>query len=437
MTGALWPVPAIGIVLAIALGIALPLLDAWLRSTVGEPMGLTFTGGPSAARGVLSAIATSLISVTTLLFSLTIVTLQLASSQYSPRLLQTFVRDRLVQTCLAILLGTFVFALMVLRTVRSPNESVSGDAFVPRISVTVAFALTLASIAALVAFLSHQTRQLRVETMMRDVHAESSGVWARLRRQQEDDEQPDRPLPAVPPHAVPLRAGASGFLTQTAEKQLRDAVIEADAVLLLDVRPGDPVVAGVPAAWAWTTTGAVPDVAQLEAALEQALVVGYERAHTVDPSYGLRKLADIAVRALSPGINDPTTATHAVSHLTALLAGAVDRDRWDRRLTDESGTERLFLRSWEFGDLLDLAVTQIRLYGGGDPLVVDGLFGLLTAVAWRSRTRAQRAAVRRESDRLVGQCLADLPLGRDRGDVLEQAAAIDAALHGRWRRPGG
>ncbi|HEX8496471.1 MAG TPA: DUF2254 family protein, partial [Actinomycetales bacterium] len=182
------------------LGIGLTELDQELAFG-DDPIRFVFTGGPSAARTLLSAIASSLISATTLLFSLTIVTLQLASSQYSPRLLQTFVRDRVVQTCLGVLLGTFVYALVVLRTVRSADEA-PGSSFVPRISVTVAFLLALASVAALVTFLSHQTRQLRVETMMRDVHDESSRTRVRLQERQED--QLDGPLPAVPDTARPL-----------------------------------------------------------------------------------------------------------------------------------------------------------------------------------------------------------------------------------------
>jgi uncharacterized membrane protein len=148
LAGELWPLPALAILSAVSLAFLLPEVDTWLQEGEdNEPLGYVFGGGPSAARTVLSAIASSLISVTTLLFSLTIVTLQLASSQYSPRLLQTFVRDRVVQTCLGILLGTFVFALVVLRTVRSADESGAG-AFVPRLSVTVALVFTLASIEA-------------------------------------------------------------------------------------------------------------------------------------------------------------------------------------------------------------------------------------------------------------------------------------------------
>jgi uncharacterized membrane protein len=435
-TGALWPLPTAAILLAVGLGIGLTELDQALG--YGEdPIRFVFTGGPSAARTLLSAIASSLISVTTLLFSLTIVTLQLASSQYSPRLLQTFVRDRVVQTCLGVLLGTFVYALVVLRTVRSADEA-QGSSFVPRISVTVAFLFALASVAALVTFLSHQTRQLRVETMMRDVHSESARTRARLHERQEEDQQPDRPLPQVPDSARPLCARSSGFLVQVFEGPLLEAVTGAGAVLLLDRRPGDTVVAGAPMAWAWSQDAgdAVP-VEELEKALQRAVRLGHERADVADPSYGLRKLVDIAARALSPGINDPTTAGHALSHVSALLGDAAARDTWHRRLPDEDGAERLVLRSWTFSELLELGVTQVRYYGREDLTVVDRLFALLAEVAWRARTPAQQRAVRQHLDALVEQSRTSPPAGRTLDDVQRWARTVDTALAGQWLRPAG
>ncbi len=434
LTGALWPLPTIAIVAAVGLGVGLTELDQALAFG-DDPIRFVFTGGPSAARTVLSAIASSLISVTTLLFSLTIVTLQLASSQYSPRLLQTFVRDRVVQTCLGVLLGTFVYALVVLRTVRSADEA-PGGSFVPRISVTVAFLLALASVAALVTFLSHQTRQLRVETMMRDVHDESSRTRVRLQERQED--QPDGPLPEVPDTARPLCPRSSGFLVQVVEGPLLEAVTGCGAVLLLDRRPGDPVISGTPVAWAWPQgAGDAVPVEELEEALQRSLDLGHERGDDADPSYGLRKLVDIAARALSPGINDPTTAGHALSHVSALLGDAAVRDTWHRRLTDEDGAERLVLRSWTFSELLDLGVTQVRHYGREDLTVVDRLFALLAEVAWRTRTPLQREAVRRERDALVEQSHTSPPAGRTPEDVQRWAREVDEALAGKWLRPAG
>ena len=435
LRGALWPVPAAAVLLAIALALGLPEVDRHLQEGPGEPLTFVFGGGPSAARTVLSAIATSLISVTTLLFSLTIVTLQLASSQYSPRLLQTFVRDRVVQSCLGILLGTFVFALVVLRSVRSADDS-EDTAFVPRLSVTVALLLTLFSVGALVAFLSHQSRQLRVETMLRDVHVEAAATVRRLTGEQADDEQPDTDLPAVPADARPVCARHSGFLVQVTEAPLLAAAAEAGAVLRLIPRPGESVLAGVPVAWAWSDgSGGDPTTETLEDALADSLVLGYERADRGDPSYGLRKLVDIAARALSPGVNDPTTAVHALSHVSDLLGLVARRTTWHRRLVDDEGTVRLLAPSWDFPTLLNRAVTQPRSYGGTDPDVADRLFALLTEAAWHTRAPVQQAAVRQERDLLVAQYDRCPPTGWTSEDVRRRGEAVGRAVAGDWPRP--
>jgi uncharacterized membrane protein len=435
LTGALWPLPTAAIALALGLAVVLPELDRILQYG-DQPLAYVFGGGPSAARTMLSAIASSLISVTTLLFSLTIVTLQLASSQYSPRLLQTFVRDRVVQSCLGVLLGTFVYALVVLRTVRSADESGAG-AFVPRLSVTVAIVLTLASVAALVTFLSHQTRQLRVETMMRDVHVESADTIRRLGRQLAEDEQADAPLPDVPERARPVLARRSGFYVQLAEAPMLQAAVDCGAVLRLVARPGDAVIDGTPVAWAWADEPASQlPLDDLGAAVEQHLTVSHERSEVGDPSYGLRKLVDIAARALSPGINDPTTAVHALAHISDLLGALSVRDVWHRRTSDESGRERLLATSWEFGSLLDLAVTQIRHYGREDPTVMVRLFGVVAEVAWRARSNTQRAAVRHQRDLLLEQWESSPPAGRTVDDGHHWAETVDSALSGRRPRPG-
>ncbi len=432
VTGTLWPLPALAVVVAIGLGIGVPFLDEALQAGLKEPLALVFTGGPSAARTMLSVIASSLISVTTLLFSLTIVTLQLASSQYSPRLLQTFVRDRVVQSCLAVLLGTFVYALTVLRSVRSADESDSG-AFVPRLSVTMAFVFALASVGALVTFLSHQTRQLRVETMLRDVHVEAAATVRRLADAADEDGQPDAELPPVPDDARPILARHSGFLVSTGEPGLLAAAAEAGAVLRVVPRPGEPVIEGTPVAWAWSDgTGREPDPQQLEAALHEHVSVGYERADHGDPSYGLRKLIDIAARALSPGINDPTTAVHALSHVSDLLGEAGRRTHWNRRLADDEGRQRLLIPSWDFATLLELSFTQPRHYGRNDVDVVGRMFAVLAELGWRVSGAEQCAAVRRQCELLTEQFLEAPPRGWSTEDVRRAADRVDRALA---RRP--
>ena len=426
---ALWPLPVLAILLAIGLGIGLPALDEVLQQPGGEhPLTLVFGGGPSAARDVLAAIAGSLISVTGLTFSFTVVALQLSSSQHSPRLLQTFVTDRVVQTTLALLVGTFVYALTVLRTVRT--EESAGPAFVPRLSVTAGFVLTLASVVGLVLFLGHLARSLRVETMLRDVSSEARGTYSRvLPDEGSGGPSPVPVLPAGPARPVCIRR--SGFLTDLDEDRLAAAAAESGAFVLLEPRIGDSVVAGTPVAHVWPfPPGAVPDLRAVERALEQDLRLEHERTPHRDVAYSLRKVVDIAVRALSPGTNDPTTAVHALSHVSALLGELVIRPLHPVVVPDAHGVVRLVVRQWDVRDLVQLGLEEPLHFGQGQPAVQRRLAGLLRELAWRAPAGVLDEELHRYLDRLTGMAEASTDVSP--AEIVRWRVHLTDALAGRW-----
>jgi len=379
----LWPLPALAVIVAVVLGIALPTLDAAVDDRLPQGLAaLLFGGGPEAARAVLQAIAGSLITVTSLTFSLTVVTLQLASSQFSPRLLRTFSSDRFVHATLALFLATFAFALTVLRSVRT--ETSQSPSFVPEISVTVAYALTIASIVGLVLFLAHLTREIRVETMMRKVNAETRATMDRVFPAHRPSRQP---LPATGAGSMNIRRSRSGFLTGLNKNALLRAAREAGAVIRIDREPGSSLVEGVPFATVWPLpprTALSPETAeQLREQINAAVDTGFERTNVQDVGFGFRQLSDVAARALSPGINDPTTAVHVIGHLSDLLCRLSDRSPGPEVLTDDSDEIRVILAQPRFGDFLDLALAQPRQYGAGDPAVAERLLVLLRELSWR------------------------------------------------------
>ncbi|MDG6110347.1 DUF2254 domain-containing protein [Dactylosporangium aurantiacum] len=427
----LWPLPAAGVALAIGLGVALPRLDAALAGRLPATFtAFLFSGGPEAARTVLSVIAGSLITVTSLTFSLTVVTLQLASSQFSPRLLRTFTQDRFVHGTLALLLATFTYAVTVLRTVRASLDSQA--AFVPHMSVTVAYVLGLASVLGLVLFLAHLARQIRVESMMRAVHAETT---ATIRRVLPDGTDHEHQPPVPPPTAVRLCAAASGFLTFVDEKALLTAAADADAAILLDRLPGDSIIAGTPIAAAWAVGGGAlekPVVEALAPRVAAAVRVGFERTAAQDVAFGLRQLVDVAVKALSPGINDPTTAISALGHLAALLCEAAGHDLGPRVVHDEAGKACVMLQRPDLAVLLELAVAQPRRYGRADPDVLARLLTLLREVAWHTRTTAQRGAVEEQLQRLQATIDEQRFDDAERGRLDALARTVPAALVRQW-----
>ena len=379
----LWPLPVAGVVLAVVAGVLLPRLDAYVDEGLPPWLAaLLFGGDGGAARTLLSAISSSLITVTSLTFSLTIVTLQLASSQFSPRLLRTFSSDRFIQATLAIFLSTFTFALTVLRAVRSGDDGAT--AFVPRISVTLAFALAIVSVLGLVLFLAHLARQIRVETMLRDVHDDASATVQSMTSPLDDDTCPESALPTPPTNAIEVKAPSSGFVTSFDEAGLLSAATEMNACVVLESYPGSSIVEGTPIGAAWSLSGGLSDDDwnRLQGALRDSIGVGFERTSAQDISYGLRQLTDVANKALSPGINDPTTAIHALSHISAILCQIAGRKLRSVVLHDADDEIRVVLRRPSFAEVLDVAITQPRRYGASDPQVMARLFRLLEELAW-------------------------------------------------------
>lgn len=430
----LWPLPVAAVVIAVALGVLIPLVDSAVDSSLPPALAAAlFSGGSEAARAVLGAIAGSLVSATTLTFSLTVVALQLASTQASPRVLRLFARDRVVHRTLAVFLGTFAFALTVLRTVRNPADP--EPAVVPRIAVTLAFVLTLVSVVMLVLFLSHLARQLRIDTVLRDVHDETSATIALV---SERDDGDDTPAPPRPPHARPVAAAHSGFLTGVDREQLMRIAVDHDLVVEETRTIGTDLVAGTPLAFWWSHDPArvvPPDEAErIDAAVADVFGLGYERTPTQDIGFGLRQLVDIATRALSPGVNDPTTAVHTLGHISAVLSDLARRPAqpavWSRE-----GVARLVVRTHDFADLVELGVAQVRRYGSGDAEVAARLLALLQELAWACASDDQRAVVRQQLARLMATIAEREHDETERARFARLQSSVEAALHGRWDAP--
>ena len=248
--------------------------------------------------------------------------------------------------------------------------------------MTVAFAMGIISVLGLVLFLAHLARQIRVETMLRDVHDDASATVRSATGPLEDAKQ--QPQPTPPTNAVAITAPSSGFLTSIDATGLLSAATEADAHLLVDCHPGSSIVEGVPIGLAWSSSGRLDEdaVERLQGAVRKSIRVGYERTAAQDVGYGLRQLTDVANKALSPGINDPTTAVHALGHISAILCQLAGRDLSSVVMQDDDDEMRVVLRRPSFAEVLDGAITQPRRYGSGDPQVMERLFRLLEEVAW-------------------------------------------------------
>ncbi len=387
----LWLVPAL---FAIGAGIA-AIVTVTIDRTLGpEATGpFVFGGGPESARSLLSTIAAAMLSFTGLVFTVTMLVLQLASSQLSPRVTRTFLRDRNNQVVLGIFVATFVYALLVLREVRSEVDA----AFVPSIAVWWAFVLLLASIVAFIYYIDHMAHAMRASTVIASVAGETRAAIERCYPDPAGSE-PEVALAVSAVSATVLGPDDPGVLQAIDLPGLTRCAADAGGVIEVLVRVGDAIPGGAPVA---RHRGGDPVA---DDAIRGALTFGQERTMDQDPAFGFRQLVDIAARALSPGINDPTTAAQVIDQLHDLLRRLAGRHIPGPQRTDTFGGLCVIVACRTWADHLALACDEIRTYGADSIQVNAGLRRMLDDLDGvvpedrRAAVRQQRARLPDEPD---------------------------------------
>ena len=375
----LWFIPALLTLGSVGLALLTIQLDV-VGVLPDSPAGLIlFTGTASGARGVLTAIASSFITVTGVVFSVTIVALQLASTQFTPRILRNFTADRVNQVVLGAFIGTFTYALLILRVVRgetggmTPEDVQEGartavespEAFVPHLSVTVAVGLAVVGIGFLIYFIHHAAQSVQAGVIIQRVTADALATVDRLLPERVGEPGEERVEGATPDSGGSLvTADRSGYVQGIDEAGLTGRVHGKGLTIRMEPAIGDFVLAGGTLATIWPAEpGEGGDVAE---SVRQAFVIGHERTPHADAELGIIELADIAVRALSPGINDPTTAVLCVDRLCEVLLAYARRERPRRvRGLPDGGT--LILPLAPFAELVDTAFDEIRHFGVENP----------------------------------------------------------------------
>lgn len=353
-----WVLPMVIVVAAVVVGYLMPELDR----LASDELPYVFPGGPSGARDMLGTIAGAMISVTGLVFSITMVVVQLASSQYSPRVMGDFLGSRVTQVTLGIFAASFAYALTVLRSVR--GESGDGGAFVPQLAVTLSFLLVLASVGMFLAFIHHITNSIQVSSIVTRLGDSTVGVVERY--------FPERAAPGATLGSARWEPG--DLAKQTVAAREHGAIVEVDhralvaraeqddVVVEVLVQVGEFVPEGTPALRVWRRIGVPPLSDERLAPFRRLVAVERDRLPDQDPALGIRKLVDIAERALSPGINDPTTAVQVLDELHRILRPMVARAELPA-LIDRDGALRLVHRPQRVEQLIDLALAEPLHYG--------------------------------------------------------------------------
>jgi uncharacterized membrane protein len=359
-----WFIPA----LVTAGSLALHVLTLWLDFAFTDLAGRSvfYSGGASAARDLLAAISGSLIAVIATAFSLTIVTFTLASGQYTPRLLRSLSADRGLQVVLGSYIGTFVYALMILRVVRSPDSE--GESFVPVVSVSVAVFMTLVCVGLLIYFIYHVINLIQPSTIVQRLQAETMTSIVRLEDADgslerangpEDDPELKSLLAEAPLEILSRKSGYVQFLDADAVVKTVTSTGKPEFIEM-PFGPGHFVAAGLPVVRIWPARADVELDSETEDKVRQALVFGEERAFRQDFTFGLRQLTDIALKGLSPSTNDPTTAMQALDRTEAILValGGKALPRRVRRWEMNEAATTVKVAYPGFDDIVELAFDQ-------------------------------------------------------------------------------
>jgi len=385
------------------------------------------TDGPDAARQVLIAIAAAMITVTGVVFSITILALTLASQQFGPRILRNFIRDRGTQITLGAFVATFVYSVLALGSVSSGPH---GD-FVPHLSITVALALTLASLGVLIYFINHVATSIQLTTVVSEIARDFETTVGELF----DDaaalsvgagatqSSVAEVLGRMDAEGTSVAATTSGFLQAVGHARLVRIASGSGAVICLLNRPGHFLVEGRPLARVWPASAA-PDVAH---ALARAHVVGPHRTLTQDVGFAVDQLVEIALRALSPAVNDPFTALNCIDWLGDGLCKISSRPLPDGVYCDRSGSVRLIDPVISYERLVKGAFDKIRQAGRGMPAVYIRQLQNLEKVLQYVVTDAQRLVVCRHADMILRASEESVPESHDRCDVEEAHVAVVSA----------
>ncbi len=415
--GSFWLIPTIFSAAAIGLGALLTLLQPPPGSPWDE---IGFQGSAADARTLLITVCSARVTVVALVVGLTVVELQMASTQFSPCLLRNFLRDRTTQVVLGVLIATFAYSAAGLFTVGVGQDPES----YPRLAVSAGLVLLIASSIMIVYFADHLAHSLQVDTIMQRVER---GV-ARL-----IDIEPtlgfEAPTPLVPDRHVRVLSRASGYVQAVHPESFVERVRDSGVHTLMTLGVGEHVVAGTTIAVMWGPR----DIERRAAALGQLLLgsirIGPERTLEQDFGIGFRQLLDSACKALSPAVNDPYTALQAIDHLSVLTRRLAIRPLGFRRVGDDSGGLTIPGRS--FGDYLRVVCGLLRRYGSAEPTVMRSLLRLLRGCAEAVSDPARLQDIHNEIDLIAAAAERGMPEPADAQRVVELAVQIQGEMAAR------
>jgi uncharacterized membrane protein len=417
----LWFVPALEVGAAIVLFAGTIAVDRAAYHGDFTLPGWVISGSADAARQILTTIAAAIITVVGVVFSIILVTLTLASTQFGPRMLRNFIRDRGTQLTLGTFVATFVYAVLVLASI---GVGAHGE-FVPHVSVTVTLGLMVADLAVLIYFIHHTAVSIQLPQVVASIAAELTVAIA------EQGSGNPEPHPKAGPTAAELvgraadggavlLAPVSGYLQYIKLQDLVQLATQADAVINLEYRPGHFIVRGHRFAAVWPPEAA-PLVRQ---ALGRAHIVGPHRTLSQDVSFGIDQLVEIALRALSAAVNDTFTALTCIDWLGENLCQIVAQWHPARVHRDDRGYIRVIAAEPSYDRLVQRSFEKLRQSSQGQPAVMIRLLDALARIMAETTTEGQRRVLLEQAEMINRACERSVPEASDRADIQRRYEAV-------------
>lgn len=415
LRSSLWFVPGLLVLSFLGLGIGLVELDTRLGNRlVGGGWRHLFVAGAEGAREVLSTIASSMITVAGVAFSITIVSLSLASSEYTPRVLRNFMRDRANQTVLGLFVGIYVYCLVVLRTIGSSD----GNPFLPLLATFGAVLLALAGIGCLIFFIHHTAASIQVSHLLQAITRETFHAIAKLFPEPPRPHDPAAEIADIEKTWHPIACHSFGYLQRIDEECLLKLAKEWGVSFRLEHNVGNFVADSMP-----LLSADKPLDADAASRLRPLFAIGDFRTVEQDPGFGIRQIVDIALKALSPGINDTSTAVSCLDYLGAILA-----ELSKRCLEIPSHDGRLIIPTPGFGDYLAKALDEIRLSACGNVSVLLQMLQVLGRLAAVVAVPAHRTALIQQATLINEAVERTVPSAYDRERINRVKAHLFAML---------
>ncbi|WP_025764720.1 DUF2254 domain-containing protein [Dyadobacter tibetensis] len=364
-----WFLPLVIIFAAMGMAFLLLFVDGqWSYMPTSGLIWFILSGGAESARTVLSTIASAMLGMATTVFSITLVVLTLASSQFGPRLLRNFMYDRLNQVVLGTFIATFVFCLIVLKAVHSESDYL----FVPNLSILFAELLTIGNVILLIIFIHHTSVSIQADKVISDI---SQQLVKAVRKELPNNDQKMvfseqknfEQAKETYLYRKTVRNEKNGYLQAIDYDSLVDFAEDHGLMLEMHYRPGDFLIAGVTLA---LINGHKPVTENESDAVIDSLIIGKIRSPAQDVEFAIHQLVEIAARALSPGVNDPYTALTCIDQLTVPLSYMAQIHFPQGYLYDSKEVVRVSTKRLSFDGAMDAAYNLIRQYGTGSPTIL-------------------------------------------------------------------